>query len=55
VPGWVFAPQTHRRVSNINIDICFFFMEGGLYRYPMRNILRTAPLHEKKANINVDI
>jgi hypothetical protein len=21
VPGWVFAPQAHSRVSNINIDI----------------------------------
>ena len=88
MPGWVSAPQAHRRVSNINFDILNYFygrrgggggsleifhenyikdgkflahfgfqskicpgptlifekqiMEGGLYKYPMKNILRTA-------------
>jgi hypothetical protein len=42
VPGWVSAPQAHSRMSNIRFDICFFFMEGGLYKYLMKNILRTA-------------
>jgi hypothetical protein len=31
-------------------------MEEGLYKYPMKNILRTGdPLHKKKSNIKVDI
>jgi hypothetical protein len=38
----VSAPQAHSRVSNINIDIWIFFCAGGLYKYPMKNILRTA-------------
>jgi hypothetical protein len=42
VPGWVSAPQAHSRVSNINLDIWIFFCAGGLYEYPMNNILRTA-------------
>jgi hypothetical protein len=42
VPGWVSAPQAHSWVSNIIFDIRFFLMEGGLYEYPMKNILRTA-------------
>jgi hypothetical protein len=29
-------------VSNINFDIRFFAYGGGLYKYPMKNILRTA-------------
>jgi hypothetical protein len=28
--------------SNINFDIEFSFVEGELYEYPMKNILRTA-------------
>jgi hypothetical protein len=44
---WVSAPQAHSRVSNINFDNWFFFMEGGLYKYPM--------LHKSKSNIKVDI
>jgi hypothetical protein len=28
--------------TNIIFDIRFFLMEGGLYEYPMKNILRTA-------------
>jgi hypothetical protein len=42
VPGWVSAPQAYSRMSNISFDIWFFFKEGGLYKYPMKNILRTA-------------
>ena len=37
-----FAPQAHSRVSNINFDIWFFLWMGGLYKYPIKNILRTA-------------
>jgi hypothetical protein len=33
VPRWDNAPQAHSRVSNINVDI---------YKYPMKNISRTA-------------
>jgi hypothetical protein len=29
-------------VSNINFDIWIFFSGGGLYKYPMKNILRRA-------------
>jgi hypothetical protein len=42
VPGWVSAPQANSRVSNINFDIWIFFCGGGLYKYPMNNILRIA-------------
>jgi hypothetical protein len=42
VPGCVFAPQAHRSVSNINFDIWIFLSRRGLYKYPMKNILRTA-------------
>jgi hypothetical protein len=42
VPGWVSAPQAHSRVSNINFDIFKKNYGGGLYKYPMKNILRTA-------------
>jgi hypothetical protein len=42
VPGWVSAPQAHSRVSNINFDVEKKIMEGGLYKYSMKNILRTA-------------
>ena len=41
VPGWVSAPQANSRVSNINFDI-WFFWRCGLYKYPMKNILRAA-------------
>ena len=40
VSGWVFAPQAHSRVSNINFDIWNFL--GEPYKYPMKNSLRTA-------------
>jgi hypothetical protein len=42
VPGWVSAPQAHSRVSNINIDIGKKIMERVLYKYPIKNVLRTA-------------
>jgi hypothetical protein len=42
VPRWDNAPQAHRRVSNINFDIGKKIVEGGLYKYPMKNISRTA-------------
>jgi hypothetical protein len=42
MPGWVSAHQVHSRVSNINFDIWIFFSGGGLYKYPMKNISRTA-------------
>jgi hypothetical protein len=42
VPRWDNAPQAHRRVSNINFDIGKPIVEGGLYKYPMKNISRTA-------------
>ena len=42
VLGWISAPQARSRVSNIKFDIWLFFMEGGLYKNPMKNILRTA-------------
>ena len=41
-PVWVSAPQAHSRVSNINFDIWIFFWRGDLYKYSMKNILRTA-------------
>jgi hypothetical protein len=40
--GFLQKPQGHSRVSNINFDIWIFFCGGGLYEYPMNNILRTA-------------
>jgi hypothetical protein len=43
VPGWVSAPQAHSRVSIINFDVFEKqIMEGVLYKYPIKNILRTA-------------
>jgi hypothetical protein len=42
VPRWDNAPQAHRRVSNINFDIGKQIVEVGLYKYPMKNISRTA-------------
>ena len=42
VPEWVSAPQTHSRVSTINFDIWNCVCGVGLYKYPMKNILRTA-------------
>jgi hypothetical protein len=30
VPVWVSARQAHSRVSNINFDILFLFMEEGV-------------------------
>jgi hypothetical protein len=43
VPRWDNAPQAHSRVSNIN----FKYLKnncggGGLYKYPITNISRTA-------------
>ena len=40
MPGWVSAPHSHSRVSNINIDIWIFL--GGPYKYPMTNFQRTS-------------
>jgi hypothetical protein len=42
VPRWDNAPQAHSRVSNINFDIWKQIVEGCLYKYPMKNISRTA-------------
>jgi hypothetical protein len=42
VLGCVSTSQAHSRVSNINFDIWIFFCGGGLYKYPMTNILRRA-------------
>ena len=42
MPRWDNAPQAHRRVSNINFDIGKYIVEGGLYKYPMKDISRTA-------------
>jgi hypothetical protein len=42
VPRWDNAPQAHSRVSNINSDIWKKIVEGGLYKYPMKNITKTA-------------
>jgi hypothetical protein len=42
VPRWDNAPQAHSRVSNINFDIWKTIVEGGLYKYPMKNISKTA-------------
>jgi hypothetical protein len=43
VPRWDNAPQAHSRVWNINFDIWKTIVEeGGLYKYPMKNISRTA-------------
>jgi hypothetical protein len=42
VPRWDNAPQAHSRVSNINFDIRKKIVEGGLYKYPMKNISKTA-------------
>ena len=39
---WVSAPRDHSRVSNINFDIWISFCGGCLYKYLMKNILRTA-------------
>jgi hypothetical protein len=39
VPLWDNAPQANSRVSNINFDI--WMWEGGIYKYPLKNILRT--------------
>ena len=39
---WDNAPQAHSRVSNINSDIWKKIVEGGLYKYPLKNISRTA-------------
>jgi hypothetical protein len=33
-------PTAECQISTLIFD--FFFMEGGLYKYPMKNILRTA-------------
>jgi hypothetical protein len=35
-------------VSNIIFDIRFFLMEGGLYEYPMKNILSCCGLEVQK-------
>jgi hypothetical protein len=42
VPRWDNAPQAHSRVLNINFDIWTKIMEGGLYKYAIKNISRTA-------------
>ena len=42
VPRWDNAPQAHSRVSNINFDIWKQIVEGGLYKYPMKYLSRTA-------------
>jgi hypothetical protein len=43
VPRWDNAPQAHSRVSNINFLIFENkIVEGDLYKYPMKNISRTA-------------
>ena len=42
VPSWDNAPQAHSRVSNINFDIVKNCGWGGLYKYPIKNISRTA-------------
>jgi hypothetical protein len=43
VPRWDNAPQAHSRVSNINFDIWKKIVEGGgLYKYQIKNISRTA-------------
>jgi hypothetical protein len=39
---WDNAPQAHGRVSNINFDIGKQIVEGGFYKYPMKDISRTA-------------
>jgi hypothetical protein len=39
---WDNAPQAHSRVSNINFDIWKKIVKGGLYKYPIKNISRTA-------------
>jgi hypothetical protein len=50
VPRWDNAPQDHSRVSNIKVDI---------YKYPMKNISRTAKFlptfHNFFSNIKIDI
>jgi hypothetical protein len=42
VPRWDNAPHAHSGVSNINFDISKQIVEGGLYKYPIKNISRTA-------------
>ena len=42
MPRWDNAPQAHSRVSNINSDIWKKIVEGDLYKYPIKNISRTA-------------
>ena len=34
--------ESNSSVSNINFDIWKTIVEGGLYKYPMKNISRTA-------------
>jgi hypothetical protein len=42
VPGWVSAAQAHSRVSNIKLIFEKKIVERYLYKYAMKNILRTA-------------
>jgi hypothetical protein len=42
VPRWDNALQAHSMVSNMNFDIWKKIVEGDLYKYPMKNISRTA-------------
>jgi hypothetical protein len=42
VPRWDIVPQAHSRVLNINFDISKTIVEGALYKYPIKNISRTA-------------
>jgi hypothetical protein len=49
VPGWVFTPQNHSRVSNINFDFKAN-EEGGSINIPI-----ATPFSKKKySNIKVD-
>jgi hypothetical protein len=42
VPRWDNAPQAHSRVSNTNFDILKQIVERVLYKYPIKNMSRTA-------------
>ena len=53
MPRWDNAPQAHSRVSNINFDIWKKIVEGGLYKYPMKNISITAKILPFLAKLKV--
>jgi hypothetical protein len=42
VTRWDYAPHAHSRVSNINLIFENKLWKGGVYKYSMKNISRTA-------------